>query len=94
MTLNELKQQDLRKIHSKYFYLPGEEINIFVGTKSNIFEYVEFEPISLKVLLIELSSYVYYNNNFSSVAESLNLPQSLIIEAENMDRAGLFGYIT
>ena len=96
MTLAELKLKDLTKIHSKYYYLNGadendnEIYNIFVARYINCTD-MEFDPISLKEMLIELSDKVVFGNNFSEISNCLNLPYRMNQDAINLDKSIFYG---
>ena len=98
MTLAELKLKDLTKIHSKYYYLKGKDennneiYNIFVARYINCTD-MEFEPISLKEMLIELSDKVVFGNNFSEISNCLNLPYKMNQDSINLDKYGIHGFL-
>jgi len=90
MTIDQLTEKKLTRIFKNFFYIGYENsekcgYNIFIGTESNGSEYIEFEPIDLKTMLIELSDKVQFGNNFCEVSNCLNLPREMRRDAELLD---------
>ena len=85
MKWNELKFKDLKKIYGNFYILPGPANNIFYCSQWKGAKPTIMEPCSLKSMLIELSDKVPFGNNYTSVAEGLNLNPSLLAEAKLLD---------
>ena len=86
MTLNELKISDLTKVLGNYYYLPGDNVYncFFVLARVNRCDSI-IDPISLKEMLTDLSDKVQFGNNFQEVANCLNLPTTMMMQAKKLD---------